>query len=141
VNLTPRSKWSVQLPLPPSANHLFATVGNRRVKTKEYRAWIAASLAALVELRKPKSFPVEVRVTVFGAVNPDRDLDNFLKPTIDLLKTGGIIPDDRIRYVTRVNIGYGGEWDGAPAVDVRIEPVVQEQPTSPPLDSRGTLRP
>lgn len=74
--VVPRSKTSVDLPLPPSVNNLFATVGRKRVKSREYRAWLAACEPLLVELRHPRSLPAGIRVDVFGKVNACRDLDN-----------------------------------------------------------------
>lgn len=121
----PQSKFHVTLPLPPSTNNLFATVGSRRVKSREYKAWLANAEAALIELRKPAGLPAGVRVSVFGSVNRQRDLDNMLKPVLDALVSAGVLPGDSLKYVTEVRIGYGGEWDDEPAVMVAVEgPVV-----------------
>lgn len=122
TTVTPQSKFHVMLPLPPSTNNLFATVNGRRVKSRAYREWLAATGAAPVELRRPKTLPAEVRVTVFGKVNRQRDLDNFLKPVLDSIVAAGVLPGDSLAHVTELRIGYGGPWDGDPAVMVEVIP-------------------
>jgi crossover junction endodeoxyribonuclease RusA len=99
VKLAPRSQIRVELPLPPSTNNLFATVNGKRVKTKKYRDWLKACEAPLVELKKPEPGLLRVRVEVHGKVNPQRDLDNMLKPIGDALVANGIIAGDTVEHV------------------------------------------
>lgn len=123
MGVTPQSRFNVTLPLPPSTNNLFATVRGRRVKSREYKAWLATALALLVELRRPRTLPASIRASVFGKVNAARDLDNLLKPIGDALVAAGVIPGDSVKYVTEWRINYGGEWDQEyPAVLVHVEP-------------------
>ncbi len=88
-----------EITIPPSTNNLFATRGRKRVKTSEYRDWIAGALPILQRLRKVPG-PVIVVVRVMGKVNAQRDLDNLLKPIGDTLKHAGVIADDSIRHVS-----------------------------------------
>ena len=120
--VTPRSRTAATLPLPPSTNNLFATVRGKRVKSREYRAWLSAVAPLLVELRPPKALPAAVRVGVFGKVNAARDLDNMLKPIGDALVAGGVLPGDSLKYVTEWRVCYGGEWGAPPAVVVEVVP-------------------
>lgn len=85
----------LKLPYPPSVNGLFAGTG-RRYKSKAYRAWITAagwsakSQAGAERIRGPWS--IELR-----AVRPDRrqrDIDNLIKPTVDLMVSLGLVSDD-----------------------------------------------
>ncbi len=121
MNIEPHSKFTVEIPVPPSTNHLFATVrGNRRVKSKAYREWLAAVFPVLMELRKPKALPAEVCATVYGKVNKGRDLDNLMKPIGDAIVTAGVLPGDSIKYVTRWSIGYGGAAQMEPCVLIEV---------------------
>lgn len=88
------------------------------MKSREYKTWLAAAMVVLWELRRPKALPAEIRATVFGKVNAQRDLDNFLKPIGDALVASGVLPGDSLKYVTGWRIGYGGEWDAEPGVVV-----------------------
>jgi hypothetical protein len=131
--VSPRSKFHVLLPLPPSTNNLFATVGTsdckqRRVKTRAYREWLAAAGIVLLELRKPKALPAKVCFTIFGTVNRARDCDNFLKPLLDALVSADVLPGDSLKYVTDVRISYGGPWD---APDPRVMVSVEADPCAP----------
>lgn len=88
--------------VPPSTNNLFVTVGRRRVKSGEYRDWLATVLPEVAKLRKPDRFPVRVIATLFGKppkVNMRRDIGNIEKALTDSLVHAGIIPDDNLNYV------------------------------------------
>lgn len=85
------------LPLPPSANHLFANVaGQGRVKSREYRAWIVETgyVLNLAAVAKKIDGPFRVRLQA-GRPNRLRDLDNLIKPILDLLQAHGAIRNDR----------------------------------------------
>lgn len=101
--MKPTGAVSLLLPFPPSVNSLFFNVrGRGRVKTKRYSDWIVdAGMAAKAQMRL-HDYRVE---GPFGleaiAYRPDkrkRDLDNLLKPILDLLgpKTLGVIEDDHL---------------------------------------------
>lgn len=109
-------KTNAHLSLPPSTNNLFITVERRRVKSPEYRAWITENEAEAGRLATPTAFPVRVRIEVHGKLNVRRDLDNIIKPTLDLLVSVGVLPDDNVKYVT------GGRWEYHPSAD---EPFVR----------------
>lgn len=99
---------SATLTLPPSTNGLFLSAGRRRVKTPEYRDWITENTWKVAAMEKPTAFPVHVRIKVCGKVNARRDLDNLIKPTLDLLVSAGVLPDDNVKHVT------GGRWEYDP---------------------------
>jgi Holliday junction resolvase RusA-like endonuclease len=109
---------AVEVILPPSTNHLFATVRGRRVKSREYRDWQRATAFAFKALEPAEVYPVGVTLTVLGKVYAQRDLDNFMKPVLDMLVTCGIVTNDTIKYVTRVTVQRG---DAAGDGRVRIE--------------------
>lgn len=128
-----RSRDRVTLPLPPSANNLFLTTrGGKRVKTAEYRAWLAAAVPLLRELRRP-ALPCAYCYVLLGAVNPRSDGGNREKPILDASVEAGVIPDDCLKYVA------GGSWgheatDGPPAAVVWFDPWA---PVTRPPATRG----
>lgn len=98
----------VNIPLPPSANKLFANVGRSRIKTPQYKAWIQrATIAKIKALPITATWPVDratkktrYRVEIMAGIDYRRDLDNVIKPILDWLKTSGVITDDR--YIDRL---------------------------------------
>lgn len=124
------TRFEVVLPLPPTANNLFANVpGKGRVRTAAYRAWAeVAGLVLLVAGRPVVKTPVWVTVCVLPGghlIRPGArwDVGNRTKPVVDLLVAGGLIPDDDREYV----VGETGTWDchyvGPAAVLVTVETV------------------
>lgn len=92
----------LDLPAPPSVNQVWrASHKNRRFyKDKTYRAWIMeAGKLWLVQRAKLKlkSITGEFLVTIIVSEKfyGKRDLDNFAKATLDLLKSLQITADDR----------------------------------------------
>lgn len=90
------------LPLPPSANGLFANVrGKGRVKTPKYKAWIEEArwhvLSAWRAQGKPEvgaQTPMRLSLRL-GLVGRRRDAGNCLKAIEDILVRELPIPDDR----------------------------------------------
>ena len=112
----PRS-LGVQLPLPPTANHIWSIFGNRMHRTTVYKKWLAHCTDILADEMQPVEGPVAIEITlVLGKGCPvSRDLDNCIKPVIDLLKPckydrngkltssgAAIIKDDDVRIVRRI---------------------------------------
>jgi Holliday junction resolvase RusA-like endonuclease len=89
---------SFALPVPPSANNLFVNrPGYGRVKSREYKDWIANAgwAAKVATLGKDKpALPYVVSYAV--PTDKRRDLDNYLKAANDLLVRLGIIADDSL---------------------------------------------
>lgn len=83
------------LPIPPSANNLWANVpGRGRVRTDSYRAWLAeAGWAVRLQGIRPMAGYAVLTLRA-GITRRRRDVDNLLKPTCDLLVHHGIIEDD-----------------------------------------------
>jgi Holliday junction resolvase RusA-like endonuclease len=100
-----------ELPYPPTTNNLFANAGNRRVKSKAYKAWSDAAGYSIIEQGRKR---IHGHVTLsIALVKPDkrrRDLSNGIKAIEDLLVSMGVIDDDSL--VQRISV----QWvpDGAP---------------------------
>ncbi|RJO72828.1 MAG: RusA family crossover junction endodeoxyribonuclease [Myxococcales bacterium] len=101
------NKMFLQLPIPPTANNLFAT-GRRngkfcRFRTKKYLAW-QKEAGLMLQTSKKIRFAGEVEIEITLPSNIRGDIDNRVKPIFDLLVKYGIVCDDRyIRdfHVTR----------------------------------------
>lgn len=120
-----------RLPLPPSANNLFANVAGRgRIKSAEYRAWEQLAWGAVLQ-QGVVSVPSPVRVTyvIHGGQGMTRARDgfNFEKALSDLAVRCGVLKGDSLMHVV------GGGWDYVPPADkasqawvvIRVERVVQ----------------
>ena len=109
---------TLELPLPPSTNHLFPG-HKKRHHSAEYKEWIRTAGWEL-KLQKPRPVPgkvmlaIEVREPTTGR----SDLSNRIKALEDLLVTHGIIQGDDQRYVRRITI----EWAQINGIKVTISP-------------------
>ena len=88
------------LPIPPSTNNLFRS-GSRggRYKTEAYKAWLDAA-GWEIKLQRPPALHPPLRtclkVLVEAPVGQNRDIDNLLKPVLDVLVKMGVIADDSL---------------------------------------------
>lgn len=90
----------IRFPLPPSTNSLFANViGRGRVKTARYRRW-RDNAVLLVCSTKPTPGRMVGPCDVAIYLPPFRgDIDNRVKPCLDVAVAAGIIADDGQRYL------------------------------------------
>lgn len=95
---------------PFSANKMFAPIARGKlVKSKQYVQWIEKNLPILQENLKPvENYPIEIDLVVYSNYDWQKrnDLDNCIKPTLDLLVKAEIIPDDSTKYIENVNIRH-----------------------------------
>lgn len=89
----------LSLPMPPSANGLFANAASGgRFKTEEYEAWLSEAGWRLQEQRPARiSGAYEIQIAI-PRPNTNRrvDLDNRAKPLNDLLTKHRVITDDSL---------------------------------------------
>lgn len=117
---------SATVPLPPSANELFAnrSSGGGRVKTKAYKAWLEEAgwhlKRAWSGLGRPSfpNQPMRLEITV-GLSGRHRDLSNCCKAIEDALVKTLPVPDDRWNDV--VVLLRGPVPDGL--AKIRLEPI------------------
>lgn len=80
---------------PPSLNNLFVNGRKGRFKSPEYKEW---QTRACLQIRRQSGWhvpgSVDIRL-VFSRAQTRADLDNLIKPTLDLLMAAGRISDDR----------------------------------------------
>jgi Holliday junction resolvase RusA-like endonuclease len=114
------------VPLPPSANELFANrrSGGGRVKTKAYKAWLEEAgwhlKRAWSGLGRPEfpEQPMRLEITV-GLSGRHRDLSNCCKAIEDAMVKTLPVPDDRWNDV--VLLQRGQVPDGL--ARIRLEPI------------------
>ena len=106
-------KIALSLPMPPSVNNMFANrAGGGRIKAEKYRAW---TTEAGWELLRQKPGQIEGRFAIDVSITrPARkgkcDLDNRLKPLLDLLKTHRVIVDDSL--AERITLAWADDGVG-----------------------------
>jgi Holliday junction resolvase RusA-like endonuclease len=93
---------------PPSLNAMYYNVaGKGRRKSHQYISWIRGELKALIAQRaKPFEGPAKVIIT---CPKTRGDIDNRIKPTLDLLVRAGVLRDDRSDYVRLVEIKWASD--------------------------------
>jgi crossover junction endodeoxyribonuclease RusA len=96
------SAVTIEIPMPPSTNSLFANKRGGRMKTAAYRAW--RNNAVLVG-SLPRPARIEGLCDVVVHLPPFAgDTDNRVKPCLDAAKEIGVIADDGERFVRNVSI-------------------------------------
>jgi Holliday junction resolvase RusA-like endonuclease len=109
----------IDLPTPPSVNGLFFNRTGGRSVTRRYKEWRVEAGYELIRQR-PGRFLGPVAITLaLHEPNRTSDLDNRIKPVLDLLVEHQVIENDDSRYVRRLS----AEWDNSVSgVRVSIEP-------------------
>jgi Holliday junction resolvase RusA-like endonuclease len=101
-------KQTLWLPWPPTSNTMFGLHGHRRFVSKTYATWKDHAGGHLM-MQQPVKY--EGSVTIDIALRNKRkirwDLDNRIKPVLDLLVTYRIIQDDSTDFVRRITVGLG----------------------------------
>lgn len=96
------------LPVCPGVNALyrsFVRPGSRyavSIKSERYRNWITQAGHEL-QLQKPGSIPGLFKISLL-VPRKRGDLDGFLKATLDLLQTHGVIANDK--YCEEINVRW-----------------------------------
>lgn len=93
----------ISLPMPPSTNNLFINVAHGRAPSASYTKWrIDAGWRLLSQHPANHKLPVRIWIEVRQVDQRRRDLDNKIKPILDLLVTHAVIPADDSRYVREI---------------------------------------
>ncbi len=84
----------ISLPLPPSLNNAFVNSRNGRYRSPAYKAWQKAAADHLTlqswDMPKPP-YGVTIRLNI----NHQSDVDNRIKPLLDLLVKHGVLTGDQ----------------------------------------------
>lgn len=118
----------LELPYPPSVNHIWRRMGSRTVLSREgrrYRQRVCAALAAATGGRPPRlRGRLELRMRVFPPDKRRRDLDNLQKCVWDALARAGVYADDS--QIDRFSVERGPVIP-AGKVQVEIHEIACEQ--------------
>ena len=107
------------LEFPPSVNNLFANGSSGRFTTPAYRDWQTRAGWEVVA-RRPGRVGGPVKVTLqYEEKSGRRDLDNLIKPVLDLCVKHQVIDGDHQSIVREINARWSAEVKG---VRVTIEP-------------------
>lgn len=96
------SIFTLTVSAPPSANACFSNVpGKGRIRTRAYSEWLSAGVGAINAEKYAMggvSMPDCSVVVAIQVDRPraDRDIDNCIKPIVDLLVKGRVIKDDNL---------------------------------------------
>jgi len=88
---------SITVPAPPSANKIWRHVGNKVLKSAEYRQWLK-ECDALIWSKGWRDLirgPVRIEIYITPKDKRLRDVDNYAKPCLDLLESSGVIENDK----------------------------------------------
>lgn len=120
TNAAPATRKAIEftMPIAPSVNHLFASRGNRRVKTPDYAAYMDRAMQEIVFVQKVPHLSGEV--AIFAEIrrfSDLSDLDNRLKGLLDAIVACRVIDDDK--HIIEI----GAKWSKTvETCKVRIEP-------------------
>lgn len=110
------------IPMPPSLNNAFLNVpGKGRVRSGAYKAW-ADEAGWMVKARRNGAIsePVSVAIDIRPANKRAFDLDNRVKPCLDILVSCGVLSDDSNKFVKAVSVREVSE---GPACTITIEAI------------------
>lgn len=104
----------IDLPLPPSVNAIWRSVGGKVIKSKDYRKWTAAADSICMTQTGWRNKKITGRYTVLLILNEtmmraNSDGDNRLKAPLDYAKRIGLIVDDSIKYAREWHIKLGDD--------------------------------
>lgn len=95
-------------PIPPSANSMWKHSRTGVFRSREYKSW--TELASLQAKQQLDAFPGQVEIVIIVRSGPgwrwNRDVDNIIKPTIDMLVRSGRIVGDTCQTVRRVTTEF-----------------------------------
>ena len=106
---------------PPSLNNAFVNGKKGRFKSSAYKGWQGF---AQTELRRQAGWHVPGKVTIrilYSRADTKADLDNLIKPVLDLLVAAGRISDDRnvVKIEAEFTAGLGVSIDIRAAAQAR----------------------
>jgi len=103
----------LELPLAPTANHSYTTIGRKRIVSKDtetfrQEVWFIVKQQKI----KPLTGRLSIAIGVFPKTQARNDIDNRIKPVLDALTLAGAWQDDsQIDYISveRCAVVKGGK--------------------------------
>ncbi len=86
----------ITLSWPPTVNHYYTIARGRKILSKRGRKYKTTCYAEILSQGRQEVHkgPVSVFIRAYPPDKRKRDLDNLLKPVLDVLQTSGILEDD-----------------------------------------------
>ena len=96
------------LSVPPSVNAVWLRGKKGSYIAPKYAAWISVNSLAIGKTFEPLAKGVCITIHIFGGKGwrTNRDIDNILKPVLDLLVRKQVIIDDNCQVVAKVCAVY-----------------------------------
>jgi Holliday junction resolvase RusA-like endonuclease len=116
----------LDLPMPPSANLIWRTARGRTYRSPDYAAW-REQAGWLVKGCKPVAGPVRVEIAVSQKARGD--IDNRIKPVLDVLVAGGLIAGDDKKTVRSV-YAYWSPDVGLEGIRVAVASASEQEPSA-----------
>lgn len=110
------------VPPPPTANLIWRHARGRHFKSRDYQAWMTEA-GMLLNAQRARPIPGPVSISIVAPENGRRDLDNYFKPTVDLLCQMQIIDGDRFKTVKALS----ARWHDQPAMLIEISALAGRQ--------------
>lgn len=86
----------IELPFPPTTNHLFKNAGKSRVKTLAYKAWLQLAAVSIKDSHRQNIGPYSISIALKRPDMRRRDIGNLEKAVSDVLVAHGVIRDDSL---------------------------------------------
>lgn len=101
------SSIRINLPFPPTVNHIWKSSGHRRYLSKEYEAFLGIVGVIVGRERVPKfgTKRLAVALELHGPNKRKYDIDNRVKAVLDALARAGVYEDDEQVDLLAVNRG------------------------------------
>ena len=123
---------------PPSTNTIWRAYKGRNILALRYRQWRDGAGKQLVSLKvKPIKGPVFVEIELCSPTKRSFDLDNRIKPILDLLVINGVIEADDAMVVPSLHVRASSGFVGARITLTPLETdtlAVPVYPVLPPCD-------
>jgi Holliday junction resolvase RusA-like endonuclease len=109
------------LPWPPTSNTMFGLRGHHRFVSKKYQEWKDLA-AAHIAAQKPTTWvcSVDIHIALTAPTKRKWDIDNRIKPILDVLVTHQIITDDNTNVVRSITAVAAN--DDRPGATIRVLP-------------------
>ncbi len=106
--------------MPPSTNNLFVNVpGKGRIKSAEYNRWINQA-GMLIKAQCRERMSSRANVSIFIEEKQGADIDNRIKPVLDLLVKVGVLAGDSAKFVRSVS----ATWTDIEGMSIQVWPAV-----------------
>jgi crossover junction endodeoxyribonuclease RusA len=112
---------NLTLPYPPSVNTYWRAVRGRNIlskKAREYRVYGAIAVHLGAGNRQPITARLAVTIHAYMPDRRRRDLDNILKPLLDVMQHAGVYADDEQIDDLRV-VRCGVEKPGRVEIEIK----------------------